>query len=92
MQQQLALQTTTVPADTNTSIPVETSPAQPTMGISVTLALTNVQATDATVETKPLKKLWQQLKALKKGEEVSLKEIRQTGQQLIAGIQESDSE
>lgn len=68
----------------------------PITGISVTLALTDEtdQRSTTTNEPvmKPAKKLWQQLKALRKGEEVSLKEIRQTGQQLIAGVLDSESE
>ncbi len=62
--------------------------------ITVTLALAAVEeptipenSTDlkeSNEKKKPLKQLWQQVKALRKGEPVSFKEIRQTSQQLIA--------
>ena len=64
-------------------------------GITVTLALneapTAVQEIQKPKE-KPLKTLFKQLKALKKGEEVSFKELKNTGELLIAGSLKTNEE
>jgi cytoskeletal protein RodZ len=64
-------------------------------GIKVTLALADLPqevTNQVAPKEKPLKTLFKQLKALKKGEDVSLKDIKATGQMLIAGTVKTNDE